>query len=121
MAYLKAHRGDHETYAITLSDADGDPLDLDTVTEIWFTVRCSYGAAVDIEKTLTGGGITVTDADAGTAQITLDPEDTDDFPDRRVSYPYDVQVLSSTGDIATPIRGRIRVSPDVTTTTTVGG
>lgn len=114
MAYLKAHRGDTETYGITLADAEGDPLDLDTITEIWFTIRSEYGASADVEKTLTDGGITVTDANAGTAEIVLDPADTEDFPDHLVSYPFDVQVRDTNGDIATPIRGRIRVSPDVT-------
>lgn len=119
MTYLKAQRGDTERYDITLLDPAGDPLDLDTLSEIWFTINDDQRVPL-VEKTMTGGGITITDADEGTAQITLDPEDTDDFPNRRASYAYDVQVRSN-GDIATAIRGRIRVSPDVTTTTTVGG
>lgn len=116
MSYLRAIRGDTERYAITLADAEGDPLDLDTLSEIWFSVR-DDGVEI-INKTLTDGGITVTDADAGTAEITLDPADTEDLATRALSLAFDVQVLdTASGDISTPIRGRIRISPDVTTAT----
>lgn len=115
MAYLKAQRRDTEVFNITLADSAGDPLDLSTLDEIWFTVRYGYGGALIVQKTMTGGGIAIVDANAGTATITLDPVDTDDLPDYALDCPYDVQIkVTAGGVIATPIRGRIRFAPDVT-------
>lgn len=117
MAYIKLHRGETEQYDIALVDVALAPLDLDDVEEIWFTVKADYadedGDAV-IAKTLSGGGIAITSAIDGEAQITVDPEDTEDLPSRRLDYPFDVQVKMLTGEIATAIRGRMRISADVT-------
>lgn len=114
MTYIKAVRGDDEEYDITLVDEAGQPLDLDDLDEMWFTVHDTDNSDL-LQKTRTGGGIVVTDAAAGEATISITPADTEDLPSRALSLAYDVQVRDSTGVISTPIRGRLRVSPDVTT------
>lgn len=105
---LTMTRGDSREFSVTVSDAAGDPYDLTDAT-ISFTVDDLFDA-----KTV-GAGITVTAPETGVAVITIDPADTEDAPDRRTAYDYDVQIILADGRVKTPLRGLFIVLPDVTT------
>lgn len=104
---LSLIRGDSSELSLTLTDNAGDPYDLTDATVI-MTVDDLF------EKSI-GSGITVDDPTSGVAAITVDPADTEDAPDARCAYRYDVQVTLSDGSIKTPVRGLFVVIPDVTT------
>lgn len=99
-------RGDSVTLSLTLTDSVGAPYDL-TAADITFTVD-------DLITKTVGAGITVADPLTGVAAIALDPADTEDCPDIRAAYRYDVQITLSSGSVKTPIRGLFVVLPDVT-------
>lgn len=103
---LTVIRGDSAEFTLTLSGLDEYGL---IGADLWFT-------AGTIEKRL-GDGIEVEDEEAGTATITLEPDDTAGAPGTRSSRPYDVQVRLADGRIRTPVRGRLIIIPDVTTAT----
>jgi hypothetical protein len=105
---LTVIRGDTVTFELTITDSAGDPYDL-TGAEVWFSVE-----RLGISKTV-GSGITVATPASGVATISLVTADTEDAPNLRVSYRYDVQLRLSDGSIKTPVRGQLIVIPDVTT------
>jgi hypothetical protein len=101
-------RGDSVTLVVTVTDAAGLAYDL-TGAAVAFTV-----GTIGIEKTV-GAGITVSTPATGVASIAVGPTDTEDAPDQRTAYPYDVQITLADGSAKTPIRGLFIVLPDVTT------
>jgi hypothetical protein len=107
MTVLEMTRGDTTTFDVTLTDGDGDPLDL---TDLDLTFTASHAAMV-ITKTV-GDGITVTDLAGGLASIELVPDDTADLEERMV-LDWDLQVSDGT-DVYTPLAGSLLVEMDVT-------
>lgn len=125
---LTARRGD------TYKSASDNPVtglgDISARTKLWFTVKMSTGltdaqATLLIEETdgltrLNGSGygtaahgsITVSDASNGDIAIEIDEAATDDLRPR--SYPYDIQMLDSSGDVTTLRTGTFTVQSDVT-------
>jgi hypothetical protein len=99
-------RGDDRELELTLTDGGGAPIDL-TGASLWFTVENLF------QKTL-ADGIAVSAPLTGVAIISIEAGDTSGSPDRRVAYPYDVQVRTSLGKTKTPIRGVLVVKPDIT-------
>lgn len=117
-------RGDTKTLAVTLTDVNGDALNL-TDKELTFTAA-RFGSD-DIVKT-EGDGITVTSAMDGECTVTIEPADTENvsFPNEfgwggyrgSFEYRWDFEVVDdSTGEVRTPLRGRLKVYPDVTRNT----
>lgn len=121
MTDLVARRGDSETYELTLRDRNGNPLDLDTLTAMWFTVKrspASPDADSIVQKTL-GSGISVVDADAGTATVDLAPGDLAGLAgDTTIILTWDLQTKDVDGRIETPDEGAFTVELDVTHATT---
>jgi hypothetical protein len=101
---LNVIRGDSHTLNLDLSNLPEGGL---AGADVWFTVGGLF------DKRL-GSGIDIVDAAAGTATISIDPDDTAAAPDNHQVYPYDVQVLLADGTIQTPITGLFVVVPDVT-------
>lgn len=96
-------RGDTPTLTLDLVLADATVPDLSGAT-ITFTVDDLFSRSV-------------TDADlsSGEASVTLTVADTEDCPDHRTAYRYDVQVTEADGTVLTPQRGLLIVVPDVDT------
>lgn len=96
-------RGDTRTFELPLLDDNGAAYD--------FT-----GAAIAFKTALftatVGDGIAVDDS-SGDVTLTVSPTDTEDAPDVRMAYPYDVQVTLADGTVNTPQRGLFIVLPDV--------
>jgi hypothetical protein len=115
MTLLTMTRGDTRVFTVSLTDADGVALDLTGLT-ITFTAKRRYSDLDDdavLQKT-SGAGIEVLDAEAGTATITIDPEDTADLElETLPTLAWDLQVENG-GDVRTPLQGQLAIRPDVT-------
>lgn len=61
------------------------------------------------------GGVTITNATGGLATVAFTPANTSGLASHIIDLPYDIQVTDGSGNIYTPIRGILRVLPDVTT------
>lgn len=113
-------RGDTKTLTVTLTNSNGSPLDLTDKTLTFTATR--WGYSTGIVKT-EGDGIEVTSALDGICEITIDPADTADLePDywggySLLSYTWDFQVENEAGEVRTPLRGRLKVYPDMTRAT----
>jgi len=113
VSLLQLHRGDTETFTITLTDSAGDPLDL-TNLDVTFTAKRNFADDPFISKVLGdgiefGGG----SGDDGVCIITIDPEDTEALTHTE-RFVWDVQVDNGL-DVQTPLQGRMVVAMDVTT------
>lgn len=99
-------RGDTRTFDLPLLDANGAAYDPAEIASLEFKVADLFTATV-------GDGIAI-DESSGDVTLTVSPTDTEDAPDVRMAYPYDVQVTLDDGTINTPQRGLFIVLPDVT-------
>jgi hypothetical protein len=111
-------RGDSRRFAFPLTDAAGEPLDLTDCT-ITMTAKSAYtdsDAIAVFAKTDTNGITVATDPTTGIIVVELESGDTSSLDSRIQRLVYDIQVQKSTGEVSTPVRGRLTVYPDVTTT-----
>jgi hypothetical protein len=120
MTLLAVTRGDRQTFAISITDADGVAVDLTGIT-ITFTAKrrpTDTDAQAVISLSTAAGIVTDYDPTLGTATITLDPEDTEDLSDHVIarSLYWDVQIDDMAGDVRTPLSGRLAISADTTRT-----
>ena len=100
-------RGDTREFDLDLTDPlTGAAYDFSGAS-IAFTVEDDLFGPKSV-----GDGITV-DESSGSVTVTIDPDDTEDAPDYRMRYRYDVQVTTAAGDVTTPQRGMLTVLPDV--------
>lgn len=105
---LDAYRGDNETYTFTITDADGDAVDLST-----YTVKAQGRRTPD--ETLAAFDITIANTSPsnfalGIVVLVL-PAATTALMDG--TYYYDIEA-SKTGDKVTLARGLLTVTRDVT-------
>lgn len=115
----RGYRGDTILLDAICRRRDSSIIDL-TGASLWFTAKNAIeDADVDavFQKT-DSDGIVVTDAAGGAVDITIDPEDTEDLGDEEVVLQCDLQVKELDGTISTVARGSLRISPDVTRSTT---
>ena len=112
---LSGRRGDTIRLLVTCTRG-GVALNLTGAT-VWATFKRSLAdadnASTTIQKSTTGGGVSVTDAAGGLALVTLDPSDTSGLTAETVYY-ADVQVRESSGVITTVATGRLLVALDAT-------
>lgn len=113
MTNLSMTRGDSATFVLTLTDGDGDALDLEDATIAFTAKREIFHDDEDavISKSL-GSGITVADPALGIAQLALSPTDTASLDSGTLLY-WDVQIERA-GDIRTPLSGKLHIIGDVT-------
>lgn len=107
-------RGDSKTYALTIKDGAGTPVDLTGLVggAITFTVRTHPRAPVVIQKTI-GAGITITNGPGGVCQVKLEEADTASLGNWEQVFGWDVQVLLA-GETSTVVEGTLTVTPDFT-------
>jgi hypothetical protein len=83
MIRLSMMRGDTRPMTVTLTDENGNPIDLDTLSDITFTAKLNYDdsdtATTTIVKTLTDGVVIEDPATDGVCTITIEPADTSDI------------------------------------------
>ncbi len=103
--YLEAEATDDQGNTIDLADYD-----------VWWTLKDELSktdAQATLQKTKSSG-ISIQD---GVAVITLTDTDTAGL-DTSISYFFDLQVKSRSGDISTPINDKLKTRPQVTISTT---
>lgn len=121
MALLTMHRGDTESFTMTLTDSLGDPLNL-TGSGLTFTAkRRLFDADVDavIVKTEADGIVVDADPTTGIVVLTIEPGDTETLENLRTLH-WDIQVDDGAGDVRTPVLGRLAVLADVTRASSAG-
>lgn len=107
---LRYHWGDTEIYDMTITDFEGNPVDLTSVEDVVFRAASQSGTTAVIEHRV-GEGLELGE-DPGTATVTLTVQDmTDaDIPNDWATLMYDVSVEA---DPATPIEGQLRILPTI--------
>lgn len=111
-----------KVYTIPVKRKDGTPFDL-TGSTIYFTAKESpddLDANAVFQKS-TAGGIVITDAPNGIAQVTIDPADTTSLKldkDRLKILFWDVKVITTSLDAFVVGKGDLRVLAPVTLATT---
>lgn len=94
-------RGSDWSTMLDLSDDTGTPIDIDTATVEFIVDNLFTKTAVD-------------DVSTGEALVSIVPADTEDCPDQRTAYAYNVKVTTALGAVTYPQRGLFVVLPNVT-------
>jgi hypothetical protein len=95
-----------------------------TGAKVWFTAKRAWtdaDSAAVIALSTDLGGITITDASAGTARLTIPPAATASLttppPPSPLTLLYDIQVKEADGSITTVQQGHLLVRADITRAT----
>jgi hypothetical protein len=120
MIRLAMIRGDDRDLTVTLTNAAGEPIDLDDISDITFTAMLHYADSGDtgttIVKTLGDGVVKDDPPEDGICTVHINPEDTESF-----SYGYrlmwNIRVVGDyEQDVRTVARGYLFVYQDVAVT-----
>lgn len=107
---FEINHGDTEIFDLTVR-ADGVAVNL-TGKSLRFSVKREYTDAAALILKTTENGITVTNAAAGQARVTLNPADTELLYNHEHAVVYDVQLVDGTA-VYTVLRGQLIVRPTV--------
>lgn len=111
---LDLYVGSAPWWPVTLSDETGAALNLTGAT-LWMTCKSSESAldADALFQKTNGSGITIIDASAG--QVLIQPSTTDtDALTAGTSYYFDIQLLTSAGELVTVMVGILRARSRIT-------
>lgn len=106
---LSAFQGETQTLAVTVTKEDGNPLDLTGLSAEWRLVAMRDEAAI-VTKT-DADGITITDAAAGTLEVTLSAADTQQDPG---TYRHELR-LTGVDYVATVLSGIVTIRDSIFT------
>ena len=113
MPDIQMYRGDNASLMVTIADPGGGATDL-TGAAITWTARRRHGAPVVLFKSI-GSGVTVdAPSTAGIWRVTINPADTESFPDRFVELVMDCELVRGS-DVRTVFVGTLTIKPDVST------
>lgn len=107
-AILKIPLGDDVTVAMTLQNADQTAFNLTACTITVGIKKYLTDSAALISKTIANGGVVVTNAAGGLANLILSAADTASLG--AGDYPFDVQVTNGSGKKATLLAGTITLT-----------
>ncbi len=108
---LTIYSGDTAIITVTVTDSDNDNAAKD-LTGCSVTYAIYKKRVVYLKKTSAdGGGIEITDADAGELTITLDPADTANLPGGE--YEHEVQITDAIGNVSTVAVGTLTIKEDI--------
>ena len=93
-------RGSDWSTMLDLEDYTGTPIDTDTSTVEFIVDDLFSKTAVD-------------DVSTGESLVTITPADTEDAPDQRTAYRYNVKVTTAAGLVTYPQRGLFIVLPSI--------
>ena len=112
-------RGDTWNLEFLMQDSNGAIIDL-TGNQYWFTLKSSVNL-IDLGAELQYGPIAVSAVNAALGKVVMSIPSgmTDSLVP--ATYNYDLQEVSSTGDVSTLLIGKIRVKADVTRTANYSG
>jgi hypothetical protein len=118
MSDLVITRGDSPVLDVAALEPDGVTPQTLLGATVRFTAKRDlnepYALATIRKDTGAIGGVTITNAPMGLAEVALEPADTEDLPNVRCELFYDVQATDSGGAVMTLARGLLIVLPDVT-------
>lgn len=101
---LKITRGDTNTIEITVTDLEGQPVDLTDCTAVFTMRRDVFNAEIILVKT-------VTEFTDNVVEVPLEPEDTEDLLGR---YYWDLQITSEAGIIRSSDVQYLLIDGDIT-------
>ena len=101
------YSGNSLKLAITVKDPSGAVVDLSGASIRWALTE-TYDQTVLVRKSTADGGIVITDAENGTFEINVDPQDTDDLSGE---YDHECEVTDSGGNVVTVTTGTIEITP----------
>jgi hypothetical protein len=104
------HSGDTLRLHITTEDPDGNPIDIRDADITFAVAQDESGSTILFEKTVAGGEISITDGQNGEFIVEIQPGDTADLSG---SFPYEVEVIDTNGDVATVLTGTLSVEADL--------
>lgn len=110
------HRNDTVHYTVTVKDSAGDAVSLVGAQEITFAMAKkksdgSFSSTTALTKTMTEGGVVVTDAANGVCRVDIDSNDTESLTP--AEYYYEVEVIDSGGAVGTVLIGTITLLKDL--------
>lgn len=102
------HAGDALDITCTIEDSDGNTVDLSGAQAEYLLKEDSADADSDalLTKTISGGGITIVDSDAGELLIEIDTNDTGGMVGQKH---HRLRVTDSDGDRATVFTGTVTI------------
>ena len=100
--------GDTKVFSFAAMDSDSAALNLTGATMEWAMVPYRGAEAVVI-KTTADASVTVTDAEGGLFEFTLEPEDTQEVA--RGRYPHGAKVTDASGNVSTISLGFVTILP----------
>lgn len=103
------YAGDDAVLRFTLTDADGDPLNLTGYALAW--AMRGAGGAVAVSKSLGSGIALVGAASAGVADVTLTHDDTADLAP--IGHRHQLEGTDGSGNVSTLAEGIITVRASV--------
>lgn len=111
---LNMNKGDTLVMDLTVTDQDGDPVNLTSAVMI-MSAKTGYGASSNIFSiSSTGGEITYPNPALGQAEIVLPSSSTSGLSiTTQTAYVYDVRVTLSNGQTFTLLYGKLNVFPSV--------
>ena len=101
--------GDSKVLTVTVTDSDGAAVNLTGATINYVLKKQLGGGMNTITKATGGSGIVITDAAAGTCEITLDATDTASLLG---SFYHECQVTDSYGNVSTIFIGTVTITED---------
>lgn len=113
---LTIKRGDTRRIPVQLFDESGDPMPMSQVDEVFFTLKrkkSDLDIAALIAKSL-ADGVEVVDSGTGQVQVVIDPSDTLGITGYARGLHWDIQVVTTTGDVFTMAEGLMAIEADVT-------
>jgi hypothetical protein len=113
MSDLVIIRGDDRDYDITITDEDGDPLNI-TGSTLKFAARFPNSRNRFLSKSSAQvGEIDMVSEVNGQAVLHIDPADTLKLPQRSTELDFDLELTQVGGTVTTLVNGTLSVEPDV--------
>jgi len=101
--------GDDKVLTVTVTDGSGTATNLTGATINYELQALPPDGVALLTKTTGGGGISITDAAAGTFEITIAAADTASLSG---VYFHECQVVDSSGNVSTIFTGRVNIRED---------
>lgn len=105
MTDFTLYAGDDKLLTVTVTDGEGEPVDLTGAQKIRWQLGKGPGKTPIVEKAL-GQGIEVTDGPGGIFTVTLDSADTEAL---KGSYYHEAEVIDEDGNVSTVLTGTVTI------------
>jgi hypothetical protein len=108
---FRFHEGEHWNIAVTYQDGDGNPIDLSGAQALEWAVSASKLSAAIHTASLANGEITIIDAVAGRADISVPPASQAGLA--AGNYWQESRITNSGGVVSVQFHGPLTVSPSL--------